>query len=465
MIEKAIKVLVPLAALFLGSYAWSGTVNSPTIFVPPTTGSSIQFAQNTSPFISPPSQLIGQRGLTWGASSPVPGAGTGFYLPCCRDPLSTTSSATASSPHDRAWFDNNHPDWLMYPNSGSSTPSTGGGGNFWAIDIANPVIQRYMLAYSIGQCPPASIYPTCSTDLPSNLLQGVRQGYAYISMDNLSLSNAAPVQGHYGGAVAGCTGGEPACGGIWVQQYTGSAVDAAYTRDVLRYAGTMKAGLNAVGAGLWTNNKLTTADVPNSTTLALIGDANVRESPYLHACNASGATDFTAGTTPGTSWYSLLQLANATYNKQYVTHFNYLCNHPVSGATPAEIAYATANYYLVRDNWTFFEMQNGGTSGSQDAGTLITYPASVLVNLGRPMAPPPTAGQPNSSGGCYERQYEFGMVEVWPSISGSCTYTIPSVGTWTDQFGNTLSTGVNTLNVDNSTGTPRANAIVILRTS
>ncbi|MDQ0469945.1 hypothetical protein [Labrys wisconsinensis] len=454
-------VLALIGTLSCLPQAWGDSSNSASLYRPATSGWAIQFAQNGLAGAASLDPQVNDRPLVWGAGRHAPG--TGFYVPCCRDPLSTTGPATARIPHDRAWFIRNHPDWLVYSAPTATTPSTGGGaGNLWAVDIANPTVQQYMLAYALGQCPAADVYPTCRTDLPADLLARRRGGHAYVSLDNLAAYNAAEIRGHFVGAVPGCPAGEPACGGTWVQRYTGSQLDQAYADDIFRYTRFLKAGLNAKGVGLWTNNKVNKRDVRNSATLASIGDASLSESAFLHACRA-GVTTFVSGMDEGSDWYSRLQVSNAVYGKQVVVQFNYLCGHPVSEASAAEIAYATANYYLTRDEHTYFEMQNGSSVGRQDVGRRITYPSSMMVNLGRPTEPPPAAGKPNSSGGCYQRSFERGMVVVWPSDAGSCTYTVPPGGQWADQFGNPVHDGVNTLQSDTSTSVARANAIVIVK--
>ncbi len=520
-----------MRALIFFLIAWCGstTTAAQTLFVPPVTW-AMQFAQNGAGSISPLTQLIGTRAMAW-ATAPVAGVGNSFYIPCCRDPLSTTGSATVSNPHNLQWFYDHHPDWLVYPNSGTSVPSTGGSGNLWGINIHLQEVLDYMIAYARDPTTVGAPVPAmrCST------LLGVLCGYAYLAVDNIAAYNANSVEGYYAGATPGC-GSAPSFCGVWTQIYTGADIDQAWADDIYRLANQLRSNLSRVGVGTWLNAKLNHSDVSRSNKLALSGSALLRESPYLHACNSAidstistitwsagtvtvntvaahglssgyvvgvwgnspagyntptaavtvvnstrftyplvsnpgtivtkgfvGNTDFVDGRISGTDWYALLQQAVAVNPYQIVVHFNYLCDHVMTDATRPEIAYTTANYYLVRQKYTYFEMQNGG-GGTRDSGTLTTYPAPFLVDLGEPVDAIPTAGSPNSGGGCYKRAYTKGMVVVWPDIVGSCTYTIPSDGhVWQDQFGTVYSAGSNTLLPDTSVTPNRANAVVLVR--
>lgn len=430
------------------------------LFVPPADEARIQFGQNGSlssdgtRSITPPTLMIGQRATCW-ACAPVPGVGTGFYIPIYRDPLSTTGSATLANPHDRTWFEAHHPDWLVYADSGATTPSTGGSGNLWAVNINLQEVRDYMLAYAKN---PVTVGGVASAT------GGVLKGYHYLSVDNAAAYNANSVGGYYAGATPGC-GSAPSFCGSWVQLYTGADIDAAWAADIYSYVDFLKVNLNKIGVGVWLNAKMNKNDVRRSIDLSLRGNAVLRESPFQHACEDFGNTDFVEGLTPGTDWYAQMQQANAIYNKQVITQFYYLCGKKAVNATNPEIAYAVANYYLTRGKYTYFEMQNGTSNpaNNRDDNTLVTYPAPFLVYLGAPMEAPPTAGTPNSTGGCYQRRFRYGMVVVWPSSTGSCTYTVPAGYSWKDQFGASVASGVNTLSPDASVSPSRANAIVIYR--
>ncbi len=492
-----------------------------TVFAPPAEW-TMQFAQNGAGSVAPLTNLIGQRAMSW-ATAPVPGVGAGFYMPAYRDPLSTTATATATNPHDLTWFYNNHPDWLVYQNSATSTPSTGGSGNLWGINIHLQEVLDYMLAYALD---PSTVGGVASTTA------GVLNGNAYLSVDNVTAQNLNNIEGYYLGATPG-VGSPPDFGGVWTQLYTGADNDQAWANDSFALCNYLRANLNKIGVGVWLNSKLSHTDIPNSIKQAQLSNAVLRESAYQHACtlnstissiswaagtvtvNTTGAhgltsgyvvgvwgntptgyntpaaavtvvnatrftyplvadpgastikgivgnTDFVDSGTRGTDWYAALQLANTIHDRTVIVQFDYLCGHPMAQATNAEISYACANYYLTRGKRTYLEMQNGTSTGGRDDGTLTTYPAPFLVALGEPLEDPPIAGTPNSGGGCYKRAYQFGMAVVWPNITSSGTYTVPADGnSWMDQFGNPVAAGVHTLGPDTSVTPNRANGIVL----
>jgi hypothetical protein len=252
---------------------------------------------------------------------------------------------------------------------------------------------------------------------------------------------------------------------VWTQRWTGNDIDPVWTQDMVDYLSFLRAGLARVRAGLWINAKNNHNDVAGALRVMRTADVVLRESQWLHACQTGTSnTELVEGGRPLQNWYAEMQVMNALWDKVPLVSFNYLCGHPVASATDPEIAYATANYYLTRGQRTYFQMQNGTSGvGTPDAGTLATYPASVAVNLGMPIEPPPTAGTPNSGGGCYKRSYQYGLVVVWPESTGSCTYTVPGVYAFKDQFGNSVSAGAHTLSPDSSVTPARPNAIVIYR--
>jgi len=436
-----------VAALAISCSAHAQFAPSSPLLAPSATYEGLQLAHNG------PGSIVDHRGLrvvpelSW-ASPETSARGSSFYIPCCRDPLSTTGKATAASPHDLVWYQNNHPDWLVYQSATKTSPATGGNGNLYALDIANADVQEYLLRYARD---PRAL---------GGLKRGVLAGYKYLAVDNVAAFNASRIQGYYAGAVPKC-GEAPSFCGTWTQKYSGSPIDPVWAADVLRWVRLLRANMNSIGVGLWLNAKLHIRDVAGSIELASEADVLLRESQFLHACE-KGNTDFVSGLTRGTNWYATLEMMNELHDKKVIVSFNYLCNKPVAAASTAEISYALANFYLMRGLHTYFEMQNG--TRSQGAGS-SAYPASMFLNLGAPLDPPPAAGSPNSSGGCYQRRYTHGLVVVWPSPTGSCSYTVPGGADWADMFGNPVAAGVHELQPDESVSPARANAIVLRRAS
>ncbi|HTE35712.1 MAG TPA: hypothetical protein VK630_04135 [Reyranella sp.] len=437
-----------------------------------------------------------------------------------------TSIATAANPHDLKWFYDHQPDWLVYAGTAISsiswsdgtvtvvtatahglttamvigisgnapdgfngtftatvintttftyplpdnpgvstvlglaakgTASTGGSGNLEGIDIGNEAVREYMLQYVKD--------PTRVGGLSTPGVRGVLNGFQYVGVDNIATSNGNNIVGRYAGAVPGCPSGRPACGGTWTPRYSGNDDDPAWSAEMISWALYLRAHLHAIGVRTWLNAKLIKYDISESVELCMAGDACLRESMFLRACTAGTTnTEFVEGLTSTEDWYAALKYAGRLWDKQNVQIFNYLCRRSAAEAQPPEILYALANYYLVRGEYTYFEMQNGTGVGTRDAGVYVPYPAPFHVSLGTWLEPPPTAGEPNSGGGCYQRRFQYGMVVVWPSATGSCTFTVPSDGfAYKDPFGTAVSAGVKTLASDNSVTPPRGSAVVLYR--
>ncbi len=77
----------------------------------------------------------------------------------------------------------------------------------------------------------------------------------------------------------------------------------------------------------------------------------------------------------------------------------------------------------------------------------MTYDSSWFPAVGLPNA---LAIDNTAGGGCYERKFytgstQTGLVEVNGGSSGTCGYTVPSTGTWEDQFGTPVGGGSATL--------------------
>lgn len=324
------------------------------------------------------------------------------------------------------------------------------------------------------------------------ITNGVAAGFDYIGFDNVDADNPG-VGGHYAGGIAGCAAGPPACGGIWTNTENvdtsctsatvlvdgAGAIDPVWGCVMVTYLQYLHANLNALGVGMAGNLKRNKVNVlgslangPGGATLAYIFDAVLDESPYLHSCTGSN-TDF-IDMSDG-NWAANAAFDSAVTPAKPVLQLNYLCNHSLTAVTQPEASYGLANYYLWRSSTTMLVIEQGTGNPNPDVGVLLNYQnangINFTQNIGAATESPPIVGTPNSTGGCYERTFAKGMVEVFPyngvtpSTPTSCTYTVPSGHTWVDMFGNTVTPGVQTLLPDSSVSPARANSIVLFRTS
>jgi hypothetical protein len=355
------------------------------------------------------------------------------------------------------------------------------GDNVFDVNIQASDVRQYLLNY-------AKFGPV---DLPGGYSSGLFSGYNYLALDNLAPDNLqnvagqAPLNivGHYAGTVtSGCSSGPPSCGLTWAPLYSGAEVDPTFLAAQVSYLQWLRSNLNANGAGLAGNVKVDKNNVQGAIQLAQNTDLFLMESPFLHGCATDGSgnqyTNF-QDQSDG-QWAGEVQVAAAVGPLRPMYQLGYLCGNSVrSTADPisnAETSWGVGNYLLTRGPQTLMSVNNVSTTSlapQKDLGYLLAYPQSMAPAVGYPTEPPPsTINAPltapsGTSSPCYERTFSTGLVEVWPYPTNStgCTYTVPS-GTWTDNFGNSVSVGTNILYPDTSLGisNPRANAIILVRT-
>ena len=330
---------------------------------------------------------------TWGASmngmANVPGAAPWHekYTPWQRE-----NDDNQDSP---AWFQTNHPDWIMYAADGTSPAGYGPYYNYQdhsdvTLDYANPAVQRYVAA---------------------NWIKWLGAGYQGISIDNGITDNNTNAVGHYD------------LNHTWVQQYSGkepgdAAFTAASTQALANIVAIVKAkyprasitvnhayncswdaqadyeaGLNAVSM-LLDESELQIWDTNSQCAKAGGSEwlTTMREYQHIQKDLSKGFADDT----------------NADYT---VTPYMTDTNLPAR----ADLEWRLANYLLIKYTHTYFRW-----GAEAQYGQPIAMQREYSAPIGSP------TGDFYAAQGVYARDYTGGLALVNPDAVITHTVTLPA---------------------------------------
>ena len=317
--------------------------------------------------------------FVWGASSLAQPAGAVScgYLPAFRDYDRT---------HTLAWFQANHPDWVVYQADRTTPAYEFGNTTYLPIDFTNPAVRTYY-------------YDTYVQPL-------VDAGYPVVGFDNVGTFNGYGNCGHFDAA------------GTWVQQFSGERVDDTWAAAVLDWLGYLAGRLHAAGVGIAAN--LTwNASVKTADMLQAVGlvDVYVDEQGFTahRVANYNDQAwqdkfDFVRQVAPGTAYVSINQTATAD----------------LADASTAQVDWVIANYLLYRERRSMLAL-----CGDQQYHVFLDR-LELHTDIGSPTAAPSV-----DAGGARVRSYTGGLAVVNPSSTQTTTTALPA-GTWTDLHGTTF---------------------------
>ncbi|PVX81207.1 hypothetical protein C7402_111109 [Paraburkholderia unamae] len=296
--------------------------------------------------------LVGRVGARWSSGfGALPGVYSMSYAPAYRLYFMPTnwSGASGYNATQLDWLYYNHPDWIEYGSDGNVMYEFGNT-TYPVVDVSNPAVQQYMYQSMAAHA----------------------AGYQALSLDNVSTSNinnsAVYQTGHYSGTIAPCPAAlRPACGGVFVAQYT-SAGDPAWTAANLKYIRFLSA--QAKAAGLSTVANLAYQGGPAWVDLANSVSGVVAENVPQHQ-GATAANDWYNGfMIDGLFEANLYNADNAT-QKCYGA-ISYLNGHDTDAITPEEESYAMA--------WTLLAAQSDQHflfAGQISSRAVEPYPPSM----------------------------------------------------------------------------------------
>lgn len=364
--------------LFFSALAATASAQAKHLPSPPDEG--IARAQTFDRGVPDPSVYKRQVYFIWGSqkpANPAPALGS-KYLPYSRDP---------DRAHTLEWYQQNHPDWIEYK-ADRTTPAYGflyTHGNNMSIDITNPEVREF---YWNNYVQPA-----------------IDAGYRIFAFDNVDLVNGARRAGHFDKK------------GIWVQQFSGENIDDAYVAAVLDWIHYLTARLHAEGIGVAANITFPLGKPqlePAMRSLVEMVDLWGDEQGFTHHSDANIAD---------AAWEQKFKFLRSIGDKRLYWAINETTTKHLADASPSQIDYAVANYYLYRERGSMLTV-----CGIQEYGVFLDTPA-MHVDLGHPLGAPV-----QESGGAWVRIYSNGMVIVNPSSKLSVKMQLKG-GTWIDSHG------------------------------
>jgi hypothetical protein len=403
------------------------TIASGNTILPSTTGRfgliQITDAYGRNGLSIPPGtieQIAPHYDSVWGAFSPGAWNATHPGMIVSRYVLPNEDIKLISG-HDLAWFQQNHPDWILYACTSNGTPThdlAGTGTSFGDIplDIHNPAVVQYQLGL-IGP------------DM-------VSEGYNTIAADNITFENylydaSAPTSGGYG-----CGVYQGANYTNFVYRYGGQNIDdhnvrdAAFTADLLNWLATARSYLNSNYGSRHYHiivNHPFDGSTPDANELQMFQyiDGLLYEPGFTHY----GTLDTGSTFQTTLNWMATIQGRNlAIFLSDYFCHDTSTtqCSTDPFSLTAHQMDWALASYALGN---------NGGADVyiSPAGGAIDTYRGEEGDRYGAPCG-----AYTQSNGYLYTRQFAGGFAVV-NATSGSQVVTLPAGHTYKDVEGRAIS--------------------------
>ena len=314
----------------------------------------------------------------WGASTPEQPAGVlaSKYFPSIRTPDKKLSLT---------WYQENHPDWVMYQEDRVS-PAYGyiySYGGLTPLDISNPEVQEFYFNTFI--------------------LPAVKTGYKMVAMDNVDLGNWPKSVGHFKGKE-------------WVQLYTGKKNDFVFQQNMIGWMQYLRNKLHPMGVRVSANIKATSASSEVILNVIDAVDMWVDETGFCHR----GAN------ITGEAWKkAFLFLRKVSPTKAYVS-INQV-KGLVPQASPEQIEWVIANYLLSRGPQSLLALAGYEKTTVYHS---FDYRKELDIVIGEPSAKPVEINN-----GAWIRTYTNGLALVNPSANQTVIVKLPE-GKWKTLKGN-----------------------------
>jgi hypothetical protein len=312
-----------------------------------------------------------------------------------------------------AYFQEYHPDWIIYQNDRKTVAYYGSAPDSYVdqsvvpLDLANPAVQAYVETTTVAHA--------------------VLYGYSGILFDHGTVLNKYGRAGHYNSL------------GVWVQEYSGAEVDPAYRDAIVAAFTAIAAGVRKDAAALGHPGFLIGINDPPDLKLepswwsALVAPADVlfdengfmkNENTLEHVASSSAQNPSQDLATPD-PWLSIVRDYQTLQAEGKAIVINSLVPYqlPSTGPTASDVEWVLANYMGVDEPAT---TMNFICSGVTTPGTPFLYPSTYEwisaygANIGN------KAGDLLDLGnGAYFRQFSHGAAFVNPSLQ-SVTVTVPA---------------------------------------
>lgn len=271
-------------------------------------------------------------------------------------------------------------------------------------------------------------------------------GFGSVDIDLVNPNNTNGVCGYYAGATP--TGGTaPSFGGTWTPLFsgTGAAIDLAFTTAETGYVCGLTTAVHGASHAAFVAGNVSGASngsIPSSSMQPLLAclDVWADEASFFSCKNGASSVKVLTGT-PFDQAFSTVQSGQSS---RVWASVSYLCQSVGTSAvslTPFQAAgeaWASAVFYLLQADPgtqpTYQGMIGFAKPQPIDHARYVPYDPSWFPNIGTPLE----QGHVNA-GGCYERHYSAGLVEL-NTGSSVCTFAVPTNAK--DQFGAAVTTGV-----------------------
>jgi hypothetical protein len=375
-----------------------------------------------SRFPSDPNADLAQRDFVWGDTTGSTATYTTHYFPYAKDPESKTfsTSGAGDGPHDYAWYEANHPDWMEYtcdfgkPQTPTGlayyggkkfhyTSSSGASYGYVTVDFSNPLVEKMFLTDDIKPVAGGS--------------------YKGIGFDNFAAYNMGTIM----------------CGikptpTTWQPQYSGQRVDPAFETAVTNWLDWMEQHIHALGMSVTINHHYSKNDPAGFDRVAAHADIVIDEDGMVRNCQP---------TFLDSDWTNYFNAIRKITTERAFAMVEDSC--PLASTSHALRSWQVANYLLYRGDRSYLAITD-----TDNDGMFVDIP-ELKIKIGAP------TGDPQQSGSAWMRTYANGIAIVNPSSTSSATITLPSGITYKDFSGKTWS---NSITVD-----PASAAVLLAQNS
>lgn len=343
--------------------------------------------------INDPASVASHYDFVWGASlynltawrNGNPNIFLGYYMLFGRD---SGTFENLMQKHDLAWWQANHPDWVLYQCDGKTPAYKFGEPNTVPLDFSNPAVMDWQV----------QTYATPAANA----------GYDGITADNVDLGNWYHACGVYRN-------------GTWTQLYNGQNSDSAWNTNILFWLSHMRDALHVLPHPL--------ALIPNMSLGSIV--ANQALLPQV-VNNVDGLLEEAGFTNQGQGYLT---------DEEWILHMSlianlqaqgkpYYSNNQFSTVGQTEIQWALASYLMCKYHAEYLSI-----SGYQQYGMALWY-QEYTAPIGTPLADMSLQQQ------VYWRSYSHGLTVVNPSSANSYTVTLPTLAAnhhYVDLYGKSVS--------------------------
>lgn len=372
-------------AMFKGSEASQATGIRPFI----DTWNNIHVLQGFDYNIADPTTVAARYDFVWGASTynvaawraGNPNIFLTYYIPFDRD-YGTFIDNTAL--HNLAWWQANHPDWVLY-RCDKKTPAYFGSDPNVPLDFSNAAVIAWQVQ---TYAEPASVF-----------------GYDGIAADNADLGNWTGACGVYRN-------------GSWVQLYTGQRLDdPLWQNNVIYWLSQMQKALHALSHPLALIPNTSFADVPVTSSLVQ------KLVSYVDGIGEEGGFTLQGnGYLTDGDWLQHMTFITSLQAQGKA----YFSGNEFPSVGEQEIQWALASYLMCKGH-----MEALAINRMQAYGSANWYP-EYGAQIGSP------SGAMYQSQQVYWRSYTKGLVIVNPSSIQSYTITLPSGAHYVNLYGHSV---------------------------